>query len=108
MLKLPPAKFVKQGSPLSLECKVSGTAPLNVTWYKHDTKVIDGDNCKTSFVDSVAVLELQSAGFDSDGVYTCEVQNDAGRVSCSCTISIKGQTPAKVLLFFLKLVSVTL
>lgn len=91
MLKLPAAKFVKQGESLRLECKVSGTAPLKMTWYKHDTKVTDGGNYRTSFVDSVAVLELLSTTFDDDGVYTCEAQNDAGSVSCSTTLTVKGQ-----------------
>lgn len=91
VLKLPATKFVKQGESLRLECKVSGTAPLKVTWYKHDTKVTDGANVRTSFVDSVAVLELLSSSFDDDGVYTCEAQNDAGSVSCSTTLSVKGQ-----------------
>lgn len=91
MLKLPATKFVKQGESLRLECKVSGTAPLKVTWYKHDTKVTDGGNYKTSFIDSVAVLELLSTSFDDDGVYTCEAQNDAGSVSCSTTLTVKGQ-----------------
>lgn len=91
MLKLPASKFVKQGEPLRLECKVNGTAPLTVTWYKHDTKVTDGVNHRTSFVDSVAVLELLTTSFDDDGVYTCEAQNDAGSVSCSTTLTVKGQ-----------------
>uniref|UniRef100_A0A3Q0QT53 Ig-like domain-containing protein n=1 Tax=Amphilophus citrinellus TaxID=61819 RepID=A0A3Q0QT53_AMPCI len=91
LLKLPANKFVKQGESLRLECKVSGTAPLKITWYKHDTKVTDGGNYRTSFVDSVAVLELVSTTFDDDGVYTCEAQNDAGSVSCSTTLTIKGQ-----------------
>lgn len=93
MLKLPTTKFVKRGESLRLECRVSGSAPLNVTWYKHDTKVTDGANIKTSFVDSLAVLELLSTDFDDDGVYTCEAQNDAGSVSCSTTLSVKGQRP---------------
>uniref|UniRef100_A0A4W6E3K1 Ig-like domain-containing protein n=1 Tax=Lates calcarifer TaxID=8187 RepID=A0A4W6E3K1_LATCA len=66
-------------------------SPLKVTWYKHDTKVTDGGNYKTSFIDSVAVLELLSTSFDDDGVYTCEAQNDAGSVSCSTTLTVKGQ-----------------
>lgn len=92
MLKLPATKFVKQGESLRLECKVSGTTPLKVTWYKHDAKVMDGGNNRMSFVESVAVLELLSTSFDDDGVYTCEVQNDAGSVSCSTTLNIKGQS----------------
>lgn len=91
MLKLPATKFVKQSESLRLECKVSGTAPLKVTWYKQDTKVTDVGNYRTSFVDSVAVLELLSTSFDDDGVYTCEAQNDAGSVSCSTTLTVKGQ-----------------
>lgn len=93
MLKLPATKFVKRGESLRLECKVSGTTPLTMTWYKHDTKVTDGGNFRTSFVDSVAVLELLSSSFDDDGVYTCEAQNEAGSVSCSTTLTVKGQPP---------------
>lgn len=93
VVKLPTAKFVKHGESLRLECKVSGSAPLNVTWYKHDSKVTDGANIKTSLVDSLSVLELLSTDFDDDGVYTCEVQNDAGSISCSTTLSVKGQRP---------------
>jgi len=91
VLKLPATKFVKRGESLRLECKVSGTAPLKTTWYKHDTRVSDGGNYRTSFTDSVAVLELLASSFDDDGVYTCEAQNDAGSVSCSTTLTVKGQ-----------------
>lgn len=101
MLKLPVTKFVKHSDSLRLECKVSGTTPLKVTWYKHDAKVMDGANCTTSFADSVAVLELLSASFDDDGVYTCEAQNDAGSVSCSTTLSVKGQPLTDFLLLTL-------
>lgn len=93
VLKLPATKFVKRGELLRLECRVSGSAPLNVTWYKHDAKVTEGANVRTSLVDSLAVLELLSSSFDDDGVYTCEAQNDAGSVSCSTTLSVKGQRP---------------
>lgn len=93
VVKLPTTKFVKHGESLRLECKVSGSAPLSVIWYKHDTKVTDGANINTSLVDSLAVLELLSTDFDDDGVYTCEAQNDAGSVSCSTTLSVKGQRP---------------
>uniref|UniRef100_A0A3B3ZPC3 Ig-like domain-containing protein n=1 Tax=Periophthalmus magnuspinnatus TaxID=409849 RepID=A0A3B3ZPC3_9GOBI len=89
VLKLPANKCVKQGESLRLECKVSGTAPLTVTWYKHDTRLTDGRNYRTSFANSVAVLEIVTSSFDDDGVYTCEAQNDAGSVSCSTTLTVK-------------------
>lgn len=91
VLKLPTTKFVKRGESLRLECKVVGTPPLKMTWFKHDNKISDGGNYTTSFTDSVAVLQLFSTSYDDDGVYTCEAQNDAGSVSCSTTLSVKGQ-----------------
>lgn len=90
VLKLPASKCVKRGEPLRLECRVTGTGPIKVTWYKQDTKLMDSGNCSTSFVDSVATLELHSAGFDDDGVYTCEAHSDAGSVSSSATVTVKG------------------
>jgi hypothetical protein len=60
-------------------------------WYKNDNKITDGDNCRTSFVDSMAVLELCSTRSADDGVYTCEAQNDAGAVNCSTIITVQGQ-----------------
>lgn len=93
VLKLPATKLVKQGESLRLECKVRGSAPLRVTWYKHDTEVAEGGNVRVSLEDSLAVLELLASSGDDDGVYTCEAQNDAGSVSCSSTLSVKGQPP---------------
>ena len=62
-----------------------------MTWFKNDNKITDGGNYRTSFVESMAVLQLLTTRFDDNGVYTCEAQNDAGSVSCSLTLTVKGQ-----------------
>ena len=62
-----------------------------MTWFKNDNKITDGGNYRTSFVESMAVLQLLTTRFDDNGVYTCEAQNDAGSVSCSTTLTVKGQ-----------------
>lgn len=90
VLKLPVTKFVKKCEPLSLECKVTGAPSLRMQWYKNDTKITEGDNYRTSFVDSMAVLELHTTRFEDDGVYTCEATNEAGSISCSTTLTVKG------------------
>uniref|UniRef100_A0A6Q2XBV8 Ig-like domain-containing protein n=1 Tax=Esox lucius TaxID=8010 RepID=A0A6Q2XBV8_ESOLU len=87
--KMPPTAFVKQSESLRLECKVTEVASLQIQWYKNETKVTHGDNYRTSFVDSVAVLELLSTTTADDGVYTCEAQNDAGAVSCSTILTVQ-------------------
>uniref|UniRef100_A0AAY5F2X8 Ig-like domain-containing protein n=1 Tax=Electrophorus electricus TaxID=8005 RepID=A0AAY5F2X8_ELEEL len=87
--KLPATKFTKMGEPLRLECKVTGTPPLKISWYKNDTMVSDTPNMKMTFDDVMAVLEIFSTSHDDEGVYTCEAQNDAGIKSCSTTLSVK-------------------
>lgn len=78
------------GLPLQLEGKVTGTQPLKVSWYKNDNAVTESNNIRMAFDGSLAVLEIVSTSCDDDGVYTCEVQNDAGTKSCSTTLSVKG------------------
>lgn len=76
--------------PLHLECEVSGTPSLRINWYKYNNK-IDSGHYSTSFIDSVAILELKTTGFEDSGIFTCEVQNDAGTSSCSSNVVVKGQ-----------------
>uniref|UniRef100_A0A8C1S4X3 Ig-like domain-containing protein n=1 Tax=Cyprinus carpio TaxID=7962 RepID=A0A8C1S4X3_CYPCA len=87
--KLPAAKIMKMGEQLQLECKVTGTAPLKMSWYKNDAVLSDGDNMRMTFDNTVGVLEIFKCSFEDNGVYTCEVQNDAGTKSCSTTLTVK-------------------
>uniref|UniRef100_A0A665TF87 Ig-like domain-containing protein n=1 Tax=Echeneis naucrates TaxID=173247 RepID=A0A665TF87_ECHNA len=90
--KKPESMNVLPGSKVQFNVLLSGTPALTIKWFKDKKEIVtDGHNYKRSFSDSVAVLELLSASFDDDGVYTCEAQNDAGSVSCSSTLSVKGQ-----------------
>ncbi|KAG9340908.1 hypothetical protein JZ751_020101, partial [Albula glossodonta] len=89
VLKLPATKFVKQCEPLRLECKVTGTPSLHMSWYKNDNKLSEGDNYRMSFIESMAVFEILTTRFEDNGVYTCEAQNDAGSISCSTTLTVK-------------------
>lgn len=82
---------MKLSDSVVLECKVTGTPPLQVNWFKNDSKLTESYNCKISFDGVLAVLHIATASFEDDGVYTCEVQNDAGTKSCSSSLSVKGQ-----------------
>ena len=90
VLKLPLHTFVKQCDPVRLECKVTSGRSLKMCWYKNDKKITDGDNYRTSFADTTAVLQMLTARFDDKGVYTCEAQNDAGSISCSTILAVQG------------------
>lgn len=82
---------MKQCEGHRLECKATSARSLNMCWYKNDQKITDGGNYKTMFVDSTAYLQLHSARFEDNGVYTCEAHNDAGSASCSTVLMVQGQ-----------------
>ncbi|XP_015258297.1 PREDICTED: titin-like [Cyprinodon variegatus] len=58
-------------------------------WYKNDQKISDDGNYRATLLESAASLQLSSASFEDDGVYTCEVHNDAGSASCSTTLTVQ-------------------
>uniref|UniRef100_A0A0S7EQR1 TITIN n=1 Tax=Poeciliopsis prolifica TaxID=188132 RepID=A0A0S7EQR1_9TELE len=89
IVKLPPTTFVKQCEGLRLECKTNSARFMKMCWYKNDQKISDGGDYKAMFVDSTAYLQLRSARLEDNGVYTCEVHNDAGSASCSTTLTVQ-------------------
>ncbi|MEQ2219931.1 hypothetical protein ILYODFUR_000155 [Ilyodon furcidens] len=93
ILKLPPTTFVKHCEGLCLECKTTSSCSSKILWYKNNQKISDGGNYKTMFVESTAYLQLCSARLEDNGVYTCEVHNDAGSASCSTTLTVQ-ETPS--------------
>lgn len=90
MKKLEASKVVKQGDSSRLECKISGSPEIKVTWYRNDTALHPGEKFQMSFTDSVAVIEMRQLGAEDSGDYICEAQNPAGKTSCSTKLLVKG------------------
>lgn len=88
--KLEAAKVVKQGDSARLECKVSGSPEMKVVWFRNDHEIVASEKFRTSFIDSVAVLEMNHLSTDESGDYICEAQNPAGKASCSTKVTVKG------------------
>uniref|UniRef100_A0A8C4R7J0 Ig-like domain-containing protein n=1 Tax=Eptatretus burgeri TaxID=7764 RepID=A0A8C4R7J0_EPTBU len=76
------------GSSASMECKVSGTAPLVVTWYKDGDDVHDGDKYHTSFVDNIATLIIQYVESSDKGNFTCKASNSSGSDTSTASLAI--------------------
>uniref|UniRef100_A0A8C9EUT3 Ig-like domain-containing protein n=1 Tax=Pavo cristatus TaxID=9049 RepID=A0A8C9EUT3_PAVCR len=87
--KLEAAKIVKQGDSARLECKVSGSPEMKVAWFRNDHEIVASEKFRTSFIDSVAVLEMNHLSTDESGDYICEAQNPAGKASCSTKVTVK-------------------
>uniref|UniRef100_A0A8B9FHV0 Ig-like domain-containing protein n=1 Tax=Amazona collaria TaxID=241587 RepID=A0A8B9FHV0_9PSIT len=87
--KLEAAKVVKQGDSARLECKVSGSPEMKVVWFRNDHEIVASEKFRTSFIDSVAVLEMNYLSTDDSGDYICEAHNPAGKASCSTKVTVK-------------------
>ncbi|XP_023931299.1 twitchin isoform X3 [Lingula anatina] len=79
---------VKDGDPVSLECRISGSS-LEITW-KHNGKVIrETDDFKYVSIGDSYRLKIAECFPEDGGNYSCEAKNDAGMVSTTCSLRVK-------------------
>ncbi|XP_041434210.1 vascular endothelial growth factor receptor 2-like [Xenopus laevis] len=71
-----------------LECKVSGSLPMQVVWFKND-KELGTDKHKISFVEGSASLEISCLNLNDAGIYTCRATNSAGSKECKGNLTVK-------------------
>jgi len=88
--KLSPQE-VTVGDSVQLECHMTGSAPIKVTWSKDHKDIRPGGNYQVSCVDNTAHLVLLRADRGDTGGYFCHAHNDVGKDCCSATVSVKGR-----------------
>lgn len=93
--KLEPSQLFKKDDSVQLECKVAGTLPIKMTWFKNDKEIKESDACSMTFSNSIATLKIFSLSLEDIGEYVCQAKNEAGTDICSCAVIVKG-----VVLFF--------
>uniref|UniRef100_A0A3Q3JJB4 Ig-like domain-containing protein n=1 Tax=Monopterus albus TaxID=43700 RepID=A0A3Q3JJB4_MONAL len=76
--------------PLRLECQVDEDTGVTVTWTRDGKKVHQSMECKLSFEDKVAVLDIPKTKLRDSGKYVCTAANEAGSSSCETLIAVKG------------------
>lgn len=77
-------------NPVSMDCKVSGSQPMTVTWFKDDQEIVSGDKFQPEFKDSSAILRITRLEKADSGVYKCRATNSAGFKETSGTLYVKG------------------
>lgn len=93
-----PPSFVKKPDPLQVlsganitfTSILKGTPPLDVKWFKGSVELVPGHRCNISLENSVAQLELFDVQSLQSGDYTCLVTNEAGKISCTTQLFVKG------------------
>uniref|UniRef100_A0A3Q3JCN9 Ig-like domain-containing protein n=1 Tax=Monopterus albus TaxID=43700 RepID=A0A3Q3JCN9_MONAL len=82
--------------PLRLECQVDEDTGVTVTWTRDGKKVHQSMECKLSFEDKVAVLDIPKTKLRDSGKYVCTAANEAGTF-----FTFDLQTSVLVILFVL-------
>lgn len=88
--KLDASTIAKQGGSIQLECKISGSPEIKVSWFRNDSELHESWKYNMSFINSVALLTINEASTEDSGDYICEAHNGVGDASCSTALTVKG------------------
>ncbi|XP_076878675.1 myotilin isoform X2 [Brachyhypopomus gauderio] len=99
-----PPTFVKclhdvstvKGQLVVLECRVRGTPPLQVSWYREGEQVPDSADFRilrkkassTSVPEELCTLVITEAYPEDSGIFKCVTTNQFGSVSCSALLEV--------------------
>lgn len=89
---LPESQAALPNATVRFKSTFKGTPPFMVKWFKDDMELMTGPTCFTGLDGLSCFLELYSVGVTQNGVYSCQVSNEAGSVRCSADLTVKGWT----------------
>lgn len=79
-----------KASELMLECQVSGSAPFTVSFYKNSKLIRNDKRHRITVKDDLLALQVLAVETGDVGLYHCSVENEVGRASCDCHVTLKG------------------
>ncbi|XP_039471222.1 palladin-like [Oreochromis aureus] len=85
-----------KGQLVVLECRLRGTPPLQVMWYREDEQILDSDDFRilrkkassASVPEELCTLVITEAFPEDSGLFKCVVHNTFGTVSCSAMLEV--------------------
>lgn len=86
----PETQEVIPGSTVVLKAAFTGTVPFTIKWFREEKEMLTGGTCFIKKEATSSTLELHSVKPSQSGRYTCQVSNDAGKVSCTADLFVKG------------------
>lgn len=89
-MKKPEPLNVLSGANVTFTSIIKGSSPLEVKWFRGSVELVPGHSCNITLQDSVAELELFDVHPLQSGDYICQVSNEAGKISCTTHLFVKG------------------
>ncbi|XP_029367748.1 myopalladin isoform X2 [Echeneis naucrates] len=77
-----------KGQLVVLECRLRGTPPLQVMWYREDEKILDSDDFRILRKKELCTLVITEAFPEDSGLFKCVAINSFGTVSCSAILEV--------------------
>lgn len=90
MRSLEPKDVVK-GSEMMLEGQVSGSTPFTVSFYKNTKPIRNDKRHRVTVKDDLVALQVLAVEAGDVGSYQCTVENEVGRATCDCQVTLKGR-----------------
>lgn len=81
---------VTEGEPVTLQCHISGQPAPAIMWFREDYKIESSIDFQISYENGFARLMIREAFAEDSGRFTCTATSEAGTVSTSCYLLVKG------------------
>lgn len=83
---------VTEGESVTLECQIGGRPTPGVMWFREDYQIESSIDFQTSYTEGIARLLIREAFAEDSGRFSCTATNEAGTVSTSCYLLVKGES----------------
>lgn len=83
-----------KGNTVKMEARLSGSQPLEVTWYKENHEIHASDKYDILFKNHKALLSVRECSTSDSAEYTCTASNETGKASCRVSLTIPGMSVA--------------
>ncbi|KAF0039693.1 hypothetical protein F2P81_007928 [Scophthalmus maximus] len=77
-----------KGQLVVMECRLRGTPPLQVMWYREDEKILDSDDFRILRKKELCTLVITEAFPEDSGLFKCVALNSFGTASCSAILEV--------------------